>query len=124
MNESGKLLRRAWRTFLASLTSKEERGAARLVVIHDELQTPLGNIKAKTGGSVKGHLGLKSCVSELGEKGFVRIGVGIGRPESREPEDVRRFVLRKMTAAQAASLCNGAGSAVAILNRIREEGEG
>lgn len=122
MNVSGPPLAAAWRTFLRSLTSNEERKAARLVVLHDELESPLGKTKTKTGGSANGHNGLKSCVTALGAKGFVRIGIGIGRPESRESEAVSRFVLRKMKALEADAISNAAGSIVAILREMREEG--
>lgn len=122
MNVSGPPLAAAWRAFLRSLSSDEDRRAARLVVLHDELESPLGKTKSKTGGSVKGHNGLKSCLNALGAKGFVRIGVGIGRPESREREDVSRFVLRQMKAVEADAISNAAGSVVALLNEMREEG--
>lgn len=124
MNVSGPPLAAAWRTFLRSLTSNEERRAARLVVLHDDLESPLGKTKTKTGGSANGHNGLKSCVNSLGVKGFVRIGVGIGRPESREKDDVSRFVLRKTKAVEANAISNAAGSVVMLLNEMREGGEG
>ena len=122
MNVSGPPLAAAWRTFLRSLTSDEERKAARLVVLHDELQSPLGKTKAKTGGSAKGHNGLKSCVAALGANGFVKVGVGIGRPESRESDDVSQFVLRKMKATETEAINNAAGSVIALLNEMWEEG--
>lgn len=122
MNVSGPPLAAAWRIFLRSLSSDEERSAARLVVLHDELESPLGKTKMKTGGSAKGHNGLKSCISALGEKGFMRIGVGIGRPESRDKDDVTRFVLRKIKAVEVSAINNAAGSVVALLNEMREEG--
>lgn len=122
MNVSGPPLAAAWRTFLRSLTSEEERRAARLVVLHDELESPLGKTNAKTGGSAKGHNGLKSCVAALGTNGFVKIGIGIGRPESRESNDVSQFVLRKMKAVEMEAIGNAAGSVMALLNEMREEG--
>ena len=122
MNVSGPPLAAAWRCFLRSLTSDEERKSARLVVLHDELESPLGKTKVKRGGSANGHNGLKSCINSLGVKGFVRIGVGIGRPESRESDDVSRFVLRKMKAVEADAIRNAAASVVSLLNAIRAEG--
>ncbi|MCJ1466906.1 hypothetical protein MMC07_005528 [Pseudocyphellaria aurata] len=123
MNLSGPPLAAAWSTFLRSLPSKEERKAARLVVLHDELESPLGKAKARSGGSTKGHNGLKSCVGTLGAKAFVRIGIGIGRPESRDSDDVSRFVLRRTTAVEADAIKNAAGPVVALLTELREEGE-
>lgn len=120
MNVSGPPLAAAWLSFLRGLPSDEERKAARLVVLHDELESPLGRIKVKVGGSVKGHNGLKSCVKALGTKGFVRVGVGIGRPESREPADVSRYVLRRMRANELEVVTGGVGEVVALLDELSE----
>ena len=54
----------------------------------------MGKFRLVAGTSFKGHNGLRSISSELGGiKGFTRIGIGIGRPESREPNDVANYVL-------------------------------
>ncbi|KAI4131143.1 MAG: hypothetical protein LQ338_001348 [Usnochroma carphineum] len=82
MNISGKPVATAWRTFLFSLSSPEDKKAARLVVVHDELELPIGKIKVRDGGtSTRGHNGLKSVMQALGGgMEFTRVGVGIGRP--------------------------------------------
>ena len=90
------------------------------MVLHDELESPLGRVKVKTGGSVRGHKGLRSIVDQLGVKEFVRVGVGIGRPDSRTPEDVSRFVLRKMSQQETKAVSDAAGEVLVILNTIRE----
>lgn len=120
MNLSGPPLAKAWRSFLASLPSDLDRRLARLVVLHDELESPLGRVKVKTGGSVRGHKGLKSVLEQLGAKEFVRVGVGIGRPDSRKPEDVIRFVLRKISQEEMSAVSEAAGEVLEILNTIRE----
>ena len=105
MNTSGPTLAKAWRTFLKDLDGQDARKRARLVVVHDELEMGLGQVKVKKpGASLKGHNGLKSIASTaagVGPDGGMaqlwRIGVGIGRPSSREKEDVSRHVLRNMT---------------------------
>ncbi len=51
-----------------------------LVVIHDDLDLPLGKIRIRYGGSSGGHKGVESIISELGSQDFIRIRVGIGRP--------------------------------------------
>ena len=53
--------------------------------MHDDLETKLGKIKIKNGGSHQGHNGIRSCIDVLG-KDFKRIKVGIGRPETRNQE--------------------------------------
>lgn len=120
MNLSGPPLARAWGSFLATLPSDLDRRLARLVVLHDELESPLGRVKVKTGGSVRGHKGLRSVVDQLGAKEFVRVGVGIGRPDSRKPEDVSRFVLRKISQEEMKAVSEAAGEVLVILNTIRE----
>lgn len=99
MNESGKGVRAAYQAWNRNLSGGGGGvGVGKLVVVHDELEKPLGAITVKTqqGLSAKGHNGLKSIMSFIGNTPFVRIGVGIGRPASRESADVARYVLRKM----------------------------
>ena len=93
MNESGKGVAATFREISRSTPD------ARLVVIYDELEKPLGSVTVRTkeGASAKGHNGLKSIMAVLGGQNFARLGIGIGRPLSRESDDVARYVLRKMT---------------------------
>jgi PTH1 family peptidyl-tRNA hydrolase len=51
-----------------------------LVVIHDDLDLPLGKIRIRPNGSAGGHKGMNSIISVLGSEDFARIKVGIGRP--------------------------------------------
>ena len=95
MNVSGPAVATAWKAFLRELPS-ELRPHAKLVVVHDQLELPFGKIRMKHGGSHKGHNGLKSCIQSLGGMAFSRIEVGIGRPESRQNNDVAAYVMKKM----------------------------
>ncbi|KAI9850484.1 MAG: aminoacyl-tRNA hydrolase [Thelocarpon superellum] len=133
MNDSGRGVKAAWEHYRrenhASLpfstatrhndelnNGEDEEGEEQimLVVLHDELEAPLGKIKVRRpasgkkggggGGSARGHNGLKSILAGLPDLRFTRIGVGIGRPTSRDPDDVARYVLRKMTAAEKETL--------------------
>ena len=61
----------------------------RVVVVHDELDIPLGSIRTKLGGGDGGHNGLKSVRASLGSGEFVRVRLGIGRPPGRQ--DPRRL---------------------------------
>jgi len=65
----------------------------RVVVIHDEIDIPFGEVRARLGGGLAGHNGLKSLRRELGGPEFVRVRVGVGRPESSDPEIVSAYVL-------------------------------
>jgi len=51
-----------------------------LIVIHDDLDLPLGRVRVKVGGASGGHLGLESVMEEIADRGFVRVRIGIGRP--------------------------------------------
>jgi len=51
-----------------------------LLVIHDDLDLPLGKIRIRLGGGSAGHKGVNSIITELGSQDFIRIRVGIGRP--------------------------------------------
>lgn len=120
MNVSGKPVATAWRTFLSSLSSPEDKRAARLVVVHDELELATGKIKVRDGGSAKGHNGLKSVIAALpAGMDFTRVGVGIGRCASRESRDVAAYVLKKMTPYELDMMEDVAGQVSEVVREIR-----
>ena len=60
----------------------------RLVVVHDDLDIPFGQVRLKTGGGEGGHNGLRSITSVLGTRDYIRVRVGIDRPPGRmDPAD-------------------------------------
>jgi peptidyl-tRNA hydrolase, PTH1 family len=65
----------------------------RVVVVHDEIDLPFGEVRTRLGGGLAGHNGLKSLKRELGGADFVRVRVGVGRPDSTDPEIVSAYVL-------------------------------
>ncbi len=74
------------------------RGAYRLeldrvLVLHDEIDLPFGEVRVRLGGGLAGHNGLKSLQRELGSAEFWRARVGVGRPDSTDPEIVAAYVL-------------------------------
>jgi PTH1 family peptidyl-tRNA hydrolase len=78
------------------------RGALRVpldhvVVVHDEIDLPFGDVRARTGGGLAGHNGLKSVSRALGGPGFTRVRVGVGRPDSTDPEIVSSHVLGRFS---------------------------
>lgn len=83
MNESGGPVRKAverWRP-----------RAANLLVVHDDMDVPLGEVAEKDGGGHGGHNGLRDIAAQLGTGTFRRLRIGIGRPPGRmDPAD---FVL-------------------------------
>jgi peptidyl-tRNA hydrolase, PTH1 family len=89
MNDSGKAVGPA-------------RGALKVdldhvVAVHDEIDLPFGRIEARLGGGLAGHNGLKSLKAGLGSADFRRIRVGVGRPDSTDPEIVSRHVLGRFS---------------------------
>jgi PTH1 family peptidyl-tRNA hydrolase len=72
MNESGKAVSAIFRDVYAVISD--------LIVIHDELDLPLGSVRVKIGGGHGGHNGLRSIIEHLGSPDFVRVRIGIGRP--------------------------------------------
>jgi PTH1 family peptidyl-tRNA hydrolase len=65
----------------------------RVVVLHDEIDLPFGEIQVRLGGGLAGHNGLKSLKRGFGETEFWRVRVGVGRPDSTDPEIVASYVL-------------------------------
>ncbi|HEV7886405.1 MAG TPA: aminoacyl-tRNA hydrolase [Acidimicrobiales bacterium] len=74
----------------------------RIVVVHDELDLPVGRIKLKEGGGLAGHNGLKSIKAHLKDDGFLRVRIGIGKPPGKQ-EGVDH-VLRKPSKAERTEL--------------------
>ncbi len=85
MNEAGRSVGPARGSFKLDLD--------RVVVVHDEIDLPFGDIRARLGGGLAGHNGLKSLRRELGSPDFHRVRVGVGRPDSTDPEIVAAYVL-------------------------------
>lgn len=65
----------------------------RVVVVHDEIDLPFGEVRTRLGGGLAGHNGLKSLKRELGGGEFWRVRAGVGRPDSTDPEIVAAYVL-------------------------------
>jgi peptidyl-tRNA hydrolase, PTH1 family len=68
-----------------------------VVVVHDEIDLPFGEIRSKLGGGVAGHNGLKSLAQGFGSRDFWRLRVGVGRPDSTDPEIVSAYVLGRFS---------------------------
>jgi peptidyl-tRNA hydrolase, PTH1 family len=89
MNESGRVVGPARGSYRLALD--------RLLVIHDEIDLPFGQIQERLGGGLAGHNGLKSVAQAVGGPDFRRVRVGVGRPDSTEPEVVSAHVLSRFT---------------------------
>ena len=98
----------------------------RVLVVHDEIDLPFGEIRTRLGGGLAGNNGLKSIKRELGGEGFMRVRVGVGRPDTTDPEIVAAYVLARFAEPEdrVASLIDQACDAVqrAVLGEGDEEG--
>jgi PTH1 family peptidyl-tRNA hydrolase len=72
-----------------------------LLVIHDEIDLPFGDIRTRVGGGLAGHNGLKSLKASLGSADFRRVRVGVGRPPTTDPDRVAAYVLGKFREPKA-----------------------
>ena len=69
----------------------------RIVVVHDEIDLPFGEVRTRLGGGLAGHNGLKSLAQGLGGPDFWRVRAGVGRPDSTDPEIVSAYVLGRFS---------------------------
>jgi PTH1 family peptidyl-tRNA hydrolase len=57
-----------------------------IIVIHDDMDLPLGKVRIRSGGSSGGHNGINSIIAEIGTREFIRVKIGIGRPGKEEDD--------------------------------------
>lgn len=81
MNESGKAVKKM---------------IGELIVVHDDIDLPLGKIKIVKSRGAAGHKGVESIIKEIGTKDFTRFRIGI-QPKTGKPKNVEKFVLQKFT---------------------------
>ena len=85
MNVSGKSISAARRFFKVEPDS--------LLIVHDDVDLEAGRLQARAGGGLAGHNGLRSIAGALGTKDFLRLRIGVGRPERGDRRPVADFVL-------------------------------
>lgn len=95
--------------------------ADKIIVVHDELDIPFGQIRLRMGGSSAGHNGLKSVIQHMGE-GFGRVRVGIG-PKEPEQMDSADFVLARFNKEQQSHMSELTREVSAILSEASFGGE-
>jgi len=90
MNESGKAVKK--------LISKSKFliSNSNLIIVHDDIDLPLGEFKIQKGRGAAGHKGVQSIIDSLGTKDFWRVRIGIC-PKEGKPKNVEKFVLQKFT---------------------------
>ena len=84
---------------ISKLCAQYKVSVEELLVIHDELDIPAGDVRIKVGGGHAGHNGLRSIIDKMGSRDFSRVRVGIGNPPGRMP--VADFVLKQVRSREA-----------------------
>jgi PTH1 family peptidyl-tRNA hydrolase len=93
----------------------------RVVVLHDEIDLPFGEVRSRLGGGLAGHNGLKSLKRGFGGDGFWRVRVGVGRPDSTDPDVVASYVLARFREPReevAALIGGAAGEAERLVEQL------
>jgi peptidyl-tRNA hydrolase, PTH1 family len=85
MNESGRSISAAARFFKLPVEH--------VLVVHDDVDLPVARLQARLGGGLAGHNGLRSISQALGSPEFLRIRIGVGRPERGDRRPVADYVL-------------------------------
>jgi peptidyl-tRNA hydrolase, PTH1 family len=85
MNESGRSIAAAARFFKVEPEN--------VLVVHDDVDLPVGRLQVRLGGGLAGHNGLRSISQALGTPEFLRVRIGVGRPERGDPRPVADYVL-------------------------------
>lgn len=120
MNNSGLAIR--------LLTAYYKLPAADLIVIHDDLDLPLGKIKVRIGGSGAGHHGVESIIDVLGTDKFIRVRLGIGNLRTKSSErkqvhvDTNKFVLEPFMHSEKPKVKHMIKQAVKALEILLERG--
>ena len=112
MNESGRPLGQLVRFYK---TSPEQ-----VIVVHDELDIPFGEVRIKVGGGTAGHNGLKSVGNHLSSKEFVRVRIGISRPAGQM--DAADYVLQNFSGSERSQLDDLIERAADAVERVLEVG--
>jgi len=108
MNESGLAVR--------AVTQFYRIPAEEILVIHDELDLPVGRIKLKTGGGNGGHNGLRDIITHLGHSNFHRLRIGIGHPGHKEL--VSNYVLGKPSIADTQLINEAIDNTMAVVPEL------
>jgi PTH1 family peptidyl-tRNA hydrolase len=94
--------------------------ASRIVIVHDELDLPVGKIKVKLGGGLAGNNGLRSIKSHLHTDEFARVRIGVGKPPGRQ--EGADHVLRRPGKAERIELDTAIEEAADAVEMILAEG--
>jgi len=112
MNRSGTAVKEAVDYFNISIGD--------VIVVQDEIDLPVGSLLIKSGGGSAGHKGIESIMTSLGDKGFVRLRIGVGKPDNK-PE-VTNYVLSKLRSHEREEILEIIQSAVEAIIEVIHDG--
>lgn len=112
MNESGVAVR--------DLLHRRRRRPADLLIVHDDLDLPLGHLRLRPGNGAGGHNGIRSIIDEIGTGAFPRLRIGIGRPPVGI--DPAEFVLERFVSGERPPIEEAVSRAVEAVVAVAREG--
>jgi peptidyl-tRNA hydrolase, PTH1 family len=105
-----------------SLSSwKIERAKRYIIVVHDDIDLPLGKIKISLGASSGGHKGIESIIQEIKTQNFARVRIGI-QPDRGKPQNVEEFVVQKFTPQETPIVAQTVQNAIHALQLLITQG--
>lgn len=115
---------------LAPMLKERSIPLQNLIVIHDEMDLPVGNVRISFNASAAGHNGVRSIIDNCQDKGFVRVRIGIAKPRSkagtidfvlarfsRSEEEAIIAILARTTDIARTIICNGLVAAQSMFNQ-------
>lgn len=112
MNVSGEVVKKFFDYFKIEVKD--------VIVVHDDLDLPFGTIRIKAGGGPAGHKGLISIIDHLGDADFIRVRLGIGKPERKEMAE--SYVLSPFSSEEMSQLPQVIATAAEILTEMLSSG--
>ncbi|MBI2086216.1 aminoacyl-tRNA hydrolase [Candidatus Daviesbacteria bacterium] len=113
---------------VSSIANFFKISAEDIIVIHDDLDLPIGKIKVRLGGSGAGHHGVESVIKELGTDQFIRVRLGIGNEKSHSSEHKRisfsaeKFVLEEFIRKEKSEVRQMIKQGIKVLEIIFDQG--
>lgn len=116
MNNSGRAAKNLIKYYFSDQPAKR-----RFLVIHDDIDLPLGKIRIAENRGAAGHKGVESIIKELKTKNFIRLRIGI-RPETGKPENPEKFVLRKLNKKEKEKIEKAVEKTTAVAEMVFNQG--
>jgi len=106
---------------VTSLSSYYKINEENKIIIHDDIDLPIGQIKISKDRGSAGHKGVESIIKNLGTKNFIRIRVGI-KPKSGKPKKTEDFVLKKFSKEEKGIVDQAVSKSVEAIGTIIKDG--